>query len=386
MSVKTKRTLLPFEQRVNLFGNIDQKRLAVGLKSTERMHDPYVRKWKGALVKALTRWGRHEVYNEGGECFVDPIYRSPAAHSLSAEAVGAITPDKTEGFFRTVSELRDSKEYVPDTSYLDFMVSTKMQQQLEKREEWDAQIQFVMMKEAGQVKYGKLERTEAQMTSAEWGSGISISWTWFETNMYKIKMARLAPKFKFAAFDQQADNVYAGLVAAGTRTLATFSLTATNQVIHDINLAWGALMRWQNMFGKAPFANMSPRIVSAPENWWFLDRAFRANQQSVIAQENFFKRPSVTFTNKLPASSANSIYLMVDKWEQNEFGTRIPLEAHGPEDDIDNFSTKVSWRQDYGSSFDPYSIIKLTFDPTADTFSIYGPLEVSGLVAAAAAP
>lgn len=380
---KSKRTFLPFEQRVQLFGKIDERRLVAGLKSTERMHDPYVRKWKGAVCKALTRWGREQTYNEDGECYVHPMYRSPAAHALSAEAVGAITPDKTAAFFRTVSELRDSKEYVPDTSYLDFMVSTKMQLQLEKREEWDADMQFVMMKEAGQVKYGMLARTEAQMTTAEWGAGISISWTWFETNMFKIKMARLAPKFKFQAFDQQADNVYAGLVAAGTRTLSTFSLTPTNKVIHDINLAWGALMRWKNTFGKAPFANMTPRIIAAPEAWWFLDRAFRANQQQVMVQENFFKRPAVTFTTKLPASSALDIYIIADKWEQNEFGTRIPLEAHGPEDDIDNFSTKVSWRMDYGSSFDPYSIIKLTFDPSIDSFSIYGPLEVSGLVVAA---
>lgn len=379
--VKTKRTLAPFEQRVGLFDNIDQQRLAAGLKSTERMHDPYVRKWKGAVVKALTRWGRYGTYDvETSECYVHPAYRSPAASMLSSEAVGAITPDKTADFFRTVSELRDSKEYVPDTSYLDFMVSTKMQQQLEKREEWDADMQFVMMKEAGQVKYGKLDRAEAQMTTAEWGSGISISWTWFETNMYKIKMARLAPKFKFAAFDQQADNVYAGLVSAGTRTLATFGLTATNMVIHDINLAWqAALMRWKNSFGKTPFANMNPHIVAPPEAWWFLDRAFRANQQTVMAQENFYRRPSVTFTTKLNTDglSPNTIYILPSKWEQNEFGTRIPLEAHGPEDDIDNFSTKISWRMDYGSSFDPYSIVKLTFDPTLASWSIYGPLETT---------
>lgn len=370
----------PFQRRVDLFNQIDEKRLYECFKDTDkRMFDPYVRKFKSELCRALTKWGRFGTYEETGELHVPHAYRQ-AQRLEHAQEQGFLTRDKTPEFFDDIPVLRDSAEYVPDTTFLDFFVSERMNDVVETRDTWDADLEFVLMKEAGQVKYGKMSTEQKTMRNDEWGSGIEIEWTWLETNKFKINMQRLAPKFKYQAMDQQADLAYGVFTAAATQALlADFAITPTNIFINDYNLAVGALMRWENAFGKRPFENASFRIIAAPESWYFIDRALRAhNGIGDDPKERFFRRPAVTYTTKLPANTPGVVYVVVDKWEQNEYATRIPLEAHGPQDDIDLFATKVSYRYAVGAAFDVNSAIKLTFTLDA-TFSPYDPVRTKAM-------
>lgn len=384
-----------FGGKVHLFGSkkdykIDEKRAAEAFRN-DPTHDPYARKIKSEIQRALTSYGQFGCYDEDGA--FDPSVDSYIQHlnkrNMLAEAGnqrGFITPDKTPFLFDVAPVQRETEDEVPDTSYTDFMVSTSMEGTIETREEWEfGNVQYVLMKGSGQVKYsGEFVTNQAVMTNEEYGAGINISWTWFETNKFRITMARLAPKFKFAAFDMQASHVYNVFLAAATNTLATYGGVAANKVVRDINVGIGFLRRFvQTWNGRAPFENKSFRIIAPPEAFWILDPIFNpGSYQFGAIPERINGRLSITYTTQLNKDglAPYDIYLIVDKWEQNEFATRVPLEAHGPEDDIGSFATKMTFRLAYGVNVDPQSIIKLTFDPSLPTFSIFGPSEVKTVV------
>lgn len=378
----------PFKDKANIidFKKVDTARLLEGLKNPHAgkmgEFDPYVRKIKGSIVEGMTRWLQYGMYDEDG-AYAPPSSserRITEMAALMQENFGFLTPDKLPDFFRTVAQLRDSTEAEPDTSWTDFMTSNVMTETIETREEWDAVASWVMMKKAGQVIFNPIFDTDTvSVTNDEYGAGMEIGWTWLETNKWKIKMQRLAPKVKYQSQEDKSDNVYGLFLAAATRNLATYGLTATNNVIRDYNQAVLAFRKYQNKFLKKPWAKSAIRIVAPFEAWWMLDKAMRATQQSVVVTENFMTAPRITYTDKvnLLGNLPNRIYVMIDKWERNEFNTRIPLTAHGPEDDIERFSTKMTWREAYGATVDSNSIIALDFDPTdLSTFSIYGPLAV----------
>lgn len=385
-----------FGGRVHLFGSgknykIDEKRAYESFRK-DHIHDPYQRQVKAAIQEALTSYGQFGIYNEDGEFdpsnanYIEDAGRRGFLKESGGGSRGFITPDKTPFLFDTTPIVREQTDEVPDTSFTEFMVSTSMSDVIETREEWEfGNVQYVLMKGAGQVKYsGDFTSRMAVMTNEEYGAGIEISWSWFETNKFRITMAKLAPKFKFAAIEQQAEHVYNVFLAAATNTLVTYGGVATNKVTRDLNVGMGFLRRYQQAWdGRRPFETRSYRILAAPEAFWILDPIFNAGSYQFGAiPERINGRLSVTYTNKLNRDGTTPyvIYLIVDKWEQNEFATRIPLEAHGPEDDITTFATKMTFRMAYGVNIDPNSIIKLTFDPSLNTFSLFGPVETKVVV------
>lgn len=384
-----------FGGKVHLFGSKENYKInekqAWESFNKDNIHDPYQRRVKLAIKEALTQYGQFGCYDEDGA--FDPSRNTYLEDAVrrgmlkeSGGSAGFITPDKTPFLFDTTPIIRETTDEVPDTSFVDFMVSTRMEGDIETREEWEfGNVQYVLMKGSGQVKYsGQFVTRMAVMTAEEYGAGIEISWRWFETNKFRITMARLAPKFKFAAFDQQAEHVYNVFVAAATNTLTTYGGTATNKVVRDINAAIGFFRRYKQTWnGRYPFENRSFRIIAPPEAFWILDPIINpGSYQFGAIPERVNGRINVSYTTKLNKSGTVPyvIYVVVDKWEQNEFATSIPLEAHGPEDDITTFATKMTFRMGYGVNIDPNSIIKLTFDPTLNTFAIFGPVETRAVV------
>jgi len=285
---------------------------------------------------------------------------------------GFITPDMLPNFFGAGPTYKPTKNYIPDTSYLDFMVQRRMVDELEDRKEWDADIQFVLMKKEGQVRYATLLDSAAQMTNDEWGSGIKIWRTWFETNKFGIKMSALAPKFRYAYFDQIADIIY-GQVQAGVTTAIT---GATNMLVPDINTATLELIRYENSFDKTPFESANFRIIAPIEMERFLPGAFIADYGLGGYSERLLNRVSVTYTPKLPFVAAAAVcYVVVDNWEQNEYATRVPFGVYGTADDIDTFAQKISYRGAYGSNIDVNSGRELTFNTTS-AFYVSTPMPV----------
>lgn len=387
-----------FGGKVSLFPNLTEaqsQRIAQGFHD-DRIHDPAVRAIKGDIQKALTSYGRFGCYNEFGEFdpSVETYVKDLVKRGFMKEDSGRgfVSPDKTPFFFNPIPELREIEEEQPDTSYMDFMTSSAMTLEVEKRDEWKltGDFRFVLMKTTGQVRYASIanDTRELVMINDEYGAGINISWTWFETNRFNITMARMAPKFKFAAFNMQADHVYNLFVAAAVgRDFATLNINSGVQrgwVVWDLNLAIAFFNRFQDTFNLSyPFQGKSYRIIAPPEARPILDPIFNpASYAFGVKPTTLSARVNITYTNKLNADGLDpyKIYLVVDKWEQNEIGTRIPLEAHGPEDDIDHFATKLTYRLAYGVNIDPNSIITLEWDPETIDFSIWGPVEVRGVV------
>lgn len=345
---------------------------------------PAIAKQLKEIKRILTVFGRHGISDDLGQMYQPEEYIQfqnerefaieKAAHEfrqqfeLGKEAGGGfITPGFNPKMFDAGPKYKGSKEYEPDTSYLDWMVQTRMVQEVEERREWDANINFVRMDKAGQVEYGDLASTEQTMYNYEWGAGIKIYTTWFETNMFGIRMSRLAPKFRYQYFDQIADAVYVAAVAAWTTALGS----TTQNVIRDLNTACNELRRVTNTFGKSPWDNASFRIVAPPEARWYIDAAL-AMSYALLSREQLTQRMSVTYTSKLAANSA--VYVIVDRWEQNELGVRVPFTVYGNAKDIDTFAEKVSYRGAYGLNIDGTSARSITFDPANASFVIGGPI------------
>jgi len=334
------------------------------------------------VMNTLTAYGRHGISDNLGimsqpqEYVAAQIAREQAimhmAAQLAGEAGGFITPDMTPNFFRTTTEYRGTKNYEPDTSYLDFMMQRQMKTSLEDRREWEADIQFVLMKDAGEIRYGTFADTYASMRNYEWGAGFHIWTTWFEENVFGIKMSALAPKARYAYYDQIADEIYALLAAGITTPIAG----ASNILVHDLNTAYYEIVRTKNTFGKYPFANANVRLVCAPEWERYLNAAVAASY-ALGFTETLSKRMSITTSTKLSFTAGSAvIYMVVDGWEQNELGIRVPFQVYGQTKDIDTFSEKIAYRGAWGANIDPTSGRVLTFDTTAASFLIAPPTPV----------
>jgi hypothetical protein len=372
--LKQKKKYAPFGEAVPLFNSLPEREVHDLMENastgglTITANHPLMRPVVESIRVSLTKYGRYGVLTE------DNAFNPALAFT---EEAGAITRDKTPSFFDNIPKSEGTKEFTPDTAYMDVMRPLKMNDTKESMDEWDAHMTFVLMSEEGQVRYGKLATKSRDITNEEWGSGINIQWTWFETNKFKIKMQRLAPKFKFNYFDQMADHVYGVWDTAttdGDRDFATVIGDAmTQDVVKDINAAELFLMNWKNSLGRYPFANAQFRIVAPYSAWWWLDQAFRSARQDLNAT-HFFRQPNITFTNKLTqlGGDENNIYLFVENWEQNVLTTRIPLSAHGPVDDIDVFASKMSYRGAYGVNLDSNSFMTLQFAPDNASFRTRG--------------
>lgn len=373
----------PFGEVVPLFKNLPEQQIASLIESSRNSGEPISGKHPviapvlTSLRKALTKYGQYGTVNDEGA--LDPSI-------ALAETPGAITRDKYPSFFDTKNTQKGTKEYTPDTAYMDVMSPLKMDDVSETMDEWDAHIEFVLMKETGQVKYGRLAYDSRSITNDVWGAGINIDWTWFETNKFKIKMNRLAPKAKFDYFDNMANIVYDLWISTNTSASRDFATVVgsamTQHVVKDINTAMLTLYDFQNNLERYPFENANFRIVATPEAWWWLDQAFRSSRQDVNAV-HFMNTPNVTFTNKLKQrdpSNPHRIYLFVEGWEQNVLTTRLPLAAHGPQDDIDVFASKMSWRGAWGAHIDANSFITLDFDPTNAAFVSQGIMRTDEVV------
>lgn len=371
----TNRKRAPFGEAIPLFRNLPERQVADLMERSQTTGEevtpshPVMRPILQSVRKAMTLYGRYGTTTEDGA--IDPSL------AYTESGGGNITRDKEPDFFETRRTHRGTKEYIPDTAYMDVMSPLKMTDVTEEMDEWDAYMNFVLMKEAGQVKYGKLAAESRSIRNDEWGAGIAIQWTWFETNKFGIKMNRLAPKFKYDYFNQMADQVY-GLwsttAVSASRDFATVVGSAmTQHVVRDFNTAMLTLMGYQNTLLRYPFDNAQFRIVAPYSAWWWLDQAFRSARTDVNAT-HFFREPSVTFTNKLTqlGGDPNLVYLFVENWEQNVLTTRVPLTAHGPQDDIDVFAQKMSYRGAYGANIDSNSFITMQFNPAAAGFVAQG--------------
>lgn len=331
--------------------------------------------------EVLTTYGREGIQNESGiihspaeyekyqrdlEQFRIALAREFITNGIAKEAVGFITPDMTPNWFDSGPKYLGTREMQPDTSYTDWITQTRMVDEVEDRREWGFTAAFVRMDQAGKVFYGEFSDAIAYMYNYEYGSGIQIFTTWFETNKFGVKMGRLAPKFRYSYYNQIADQIYTAAVAAWTTAIAT----TTQNIIRDLNTACNELRRYTDTLGNTPFENASFRIISAPENQWFLEAAL-AMSYALLSRERVQQRMPVTYTGKL--TSTSYVYVVVDNWEKNELGTRVPFSVYGSTRDIDTFSEKTTYRGAYGINIDPYSARRIDFDPTSSDFVIGGP-------------
>jgi len=325
-------------------------------------------------LEILTCFGKEGIQKANGEVYAPESYLAHQSavethmRKFAAEQGGFHTPDMTALFFDTGPKYDPTKAYTPDTSYTDWCVQRKMKLELEDRREWDADILFVLMKEHGQVRYGTLTAEERSMRNYEWGAGIQFWRTWFETNQFGIKMAALAPKFRYQYFQQMAVAIYGAFAAAAIPSINFVS----QNVVRDLNLAMTELMRWTNGFGHTPFANASFRIITAPENMWFLNAARAMSMQLSYDRMVLDRRMNLTETPLLTAT--DPVYVIVDKWEQNELGTRVPFGVFGKATDIDTFADKTTYRGAYGFNLDVHSVREITWDTSDCHFGVTGPL------------
>lgn len=338
---------------------------------------PVIRKTLDDVLSILTCYGQ-EFCDERGLLMnnVEMDDKARAEHlmavsahykQVAGESSGAITPDMTPNLFTRDIIREPTTNYEPDLSFLDWVYQRKMKSNSESRSTWEADLEFVRIDQFGMAKYGKFIDGQRSMVSYEYGAGINIKTSWFEMNTFGIEMESLAPKFRFAYFDElMSTAVYAALVA-GITTAATI----TQNVIRDINNAMAAMRRVPNSFGKFPWSNARFRIIAPPEAAWWLDGAY-AMSYGLLSRERLLTRPAITYTTKLPAG--NVIYLIIDNWEQNELGTRVPFGVYGRTNDIDTFSEKMTYRGDWGFQMDAASGRILTFDPSHASFVIGGPI------------
>jgi hypothetical protein len=333
------------------------------------------------VYDVLTAYGRQGIQRENGLLIHPDQYlreqqnRDMAVMRLARETGGGfITPDMYPNLFTPVQTTQLPHETrQPDTSYLDWMTQRVMQQELEDRKEWGFSVSFVRIRKTGQIEYGKFADASAQMTNEEWGAGIAIARTWFETNVFGIKMAALAPEFRFSYYDNIADINYALVI--GTTWGGTAGITQVNTLVTDINNAIYERQRYvQSWDGKKPFENVSWRLLAPPEFERYMNAAL-AMGLGTATTEVLQKRLAVTYTPKLPFDpAACKVYLVVDKWKKNELGTRVPFGVFGSTVDIDTFSDKTAYRGAWGSQVDDESGTMLEFDTLDPTFLLAPPL------------
>lgn len=343
---------------------------------------PQIAKVTQEICDVLTYAGRAGIQHENGICYQNAEYlarvqieneiRQKAANAFNtamegSPAFGFITPDMTSAFFAHDLKYLPTKEFEPDMSWMDWMTQRRMTQEIEDRKEWDAVFHFARMDQTGQVEYGKFADTETTMRNHEYGAGIAILRTWFETNQFGIKMNSLAPKMRWQYYDQISTGIYALVIAGFVTTIAA----VTQNVIRDLNAAAAELKRTANWAGKFPWANSPLRILACPEVSWLVDAALAMNY-AMLSREKVQHRFSVTYTSKLPAS--NNVYVVVDKWEQNEFGVRVPYSIFGKATDIDTFADKMTARGAHGYQLDTDSARVICFDPDDCDFVIGGPI------------
>lgn len=350
----------------------------VNWKALVNESGPKVRKVLQEICDVLTVYGR-EWCDERG-LLLDNLGRSEKDYSehiarianyyanVAGESSGSITPDMTPNLFTRDVIREGTKNYEPDLSFLDWVFQRKMIGEVEARSEWESDLEFVRIDQYGMVKYGSFADTSRTMTNYEYGAGIPIKTTWFETNTFGIRMESLAPKFRWAFFD---DLMSTSIYSALTTGITTAPAAITHNVIRDINLSMAELRRVANVFGKFPWSNARFRIIAPPEASWWLDGAM-AMSYALLSREILTNRPAVTYTTKLPAG--NTIYVIVDNWEQNELGTRVPFGVYGRANDIDTFSEKISYRGAWGYQQDNTSGRKLVIDPANANFVIGGPI------------
>jgi len=337
------------------------------------------------VCEVLTAFGRQGIQKTNGT-LVHPLdYQREqmaretaimaAAMQLARETGGGfITPDMYPNFFESQKTILPHDVPQPDTSYLDWCVQRQMKLELEDRKEWGFTVKFVRVRRAGQIEYGKFMDNTAQMTNEEWGAGLEVFRTWFETNVFGIKMSALAPEFRYAYFEEIADFVYNAV------TTATWggSYTPANIVVTDINNAIYERKRYAETWDpkKKPFENVNWRIIAPPEFAKFLNAALAMNYAAMQVTEQLTTRISATYTTKLPyTASACKVYLVADKYKKNELGTRVPFGVFGTATDIDTFCDKVAYRGAWGFQLDPESGTELTFDTTSG-FMIAPPVPI----------
>jgi len=330
------------------------------------------------VCNVLTAYGRNGIQTESGMLYRPETYqrmqqeRQRAVVQMARETAGGfITPDMYPNFFESNKVIEPYEGAMqPDTTYLDWVVQRKMIQEIEDRKEWGFTVDFVRVRRAGQIEYGKFMDNAAQMTNEEWGAGIEIFRTWFETNVFGIKMAALAPEFRYSYFNTIADYVYAAVVAATWHTI-----TPANTVVTDLNNAMMHLQRyvrtWDN---RKPFETANFRLLIPPEFEKFMNAAVAATYVGMGVTEQLSKRIAVTSTPKLSFNKdACKCYLIADKWKQNELATRVPFGVFGSSTDIDVFADKMSYRGAWGFQLDPLCGVELTFD-TDTAFFIAPPI------------
>lgn len=344
---------------------------------------------KGARVEAvltevcntLTGYCRAGIQDSHGKLYQPASYETAqkardaaivrAATQIAAESGGGmITPDMYPNFFAAADVTLPHETLQPDTSYLDWCVQRKMQLELEDRKEWGFTVDFVRVRRAGQIEYGKFMDNTAQMTNEEWGAGIEIFRTWFETNQFGIKMAHLAPEFRYSYYNNIATIIYNAVIATSWPTI-----TQENILINDINSAVLDRRRYtQTWDSKTPFENASFRLVAPIEFERYMNAAKAMEYAATGATEVLQQRIDTTYTTKLPfAAAACKVYLLVDKWKKNELATRVPFGVFGSSVDVDTFADKMSYRGAWGQNLDLQSGIELTFDTTS-AFYIQNPI------------
>jgi hypothetical protein len=344
---------------------------------------PYVHQVTGEVCQALTGYCRSGIQDASGRIYSPDVYQKAraeqsnrvlqAAMQMVAESGGGmITPDMYPNFFAAADVTLPHETRQPDTSYLDWCVQRKMTLELEDRKEWGYTVEFVRMRRAGQVQYGKFADATAQMTNEEWGAGLEIFRTWFETNQFGIKMAALAPEYRYSYYNNIANIIYNTVIATSWQTLAG----ASNVLISDINDAIYARRRYEQTWnGEKPFENSSFRLVAPIEFEKYMAAAAAQQYATTGVTEVLQQRIATTYTPKLPfVAAACKVYLIADKWKKNELGTRVPYGIFGQAVDIDTFADKMSFRGAWGFQVDPQSGVELTFDTTAATFFLAPPI------------
>lgn len=338
----------------------------------EGVGDSYYTK-EGYLQEPL-RWGKHIA------SFMDQIKTEEAlemAKFLTKEqSIG--TGSVPDSFFTRGPIIKGTPEYTADLWFLQVMPSEQMTMEVETREEWDMNVEFVRIDTEGQVKFAKFTGATTTMENHEYGAGIDCRWTWLETNVFAIKMNRLAPKFRYHYFNQMSDRTttafLAAAVAHGATTYGTSLIRTYNGIVTTMQRATrtftgpqqGGINQTQTY---NPWATAAPVVIIPPEQLWMWKAALGARYVMNYIEE-VGTTPQVVVTTKL--TNPNIFYVVPRGWEQNEYATRVPIQAHGPVDNIRTFSQEMTYRGAYGVNWDSNSVYSCDISsiPSGQTFQI----------------
>lgn len=379
------RKMVAFGKPVALLEGVDERRIAQ--EHQDRRYTEYTYRFMDDLCEAMTTYMQFGVYQNVGKSESGLLYPVEAGNAILAleDAIpGVYSPDKTPFFFDrridrpAIEPGSDKAPLTPDLSWLEWMTSSNMEgSDIEYRDEWDASVQFVLIKEAGQIIYQKMSGQRKQMTVDEYGAGFAAKWRWLETNRFIQSLERMAPLFKFEFFEGIARQVYTLLQTAVTTTITGGN---TNVLVADINTAIRELKRSLSFSGRKRWANARFRIIARDEMWDYLDAAYNVGQTMVERGTNAIRlqnRPPITFTENLDPAFPYRFYVVVDNWMESEYATSVPLTVHGPVDDIDTFAKKLAYRAVYGASLPSDFGRVITVDPTNVSFRISRPVDVN---------